>query len=539
MRGTDTMIYDPLEEYDKRLRVLHSEKTGAFFDDLVKRSGVDAEKNRKTVLEYERCRESSKKLRTKRNWLRFLRVLLILTILLIPLVILKLTPKIRALLAEIENADKKAEELLKEAYSQMQPLNSLFTDRDALEIIEQTMPLLSYEPCFSVKQEADMMINYDFGGRESAEQTTLDVLAGHYNDNPFLFENVRVHRMGTEVYHGYKTISWTEHYTDSNGKRRTRVRTQTLHASVSKPKPFYSTQVVLNYCAQGGPELSFTRDATNLDEKNDRQIERYVKRGERKLKRLTDKAVSENKDFVSMSNTDFEVLFDALDRTDEVEFRTLFTPLAQTNMVDLIRSQVGYGDDFKFIKRKRTNKIVTEHSQGRKIKLYPEDYTSYSFDIIKESFNRKNTEYFKAVYFDFAPLWAIPMYQERPVHSLKPIPSYTQQYSVLECEALANMLDKSHVIHPSTKTEAIIKASYISSNGKTDNTKISAYSYDMIPRVDIVRVWGGDGRCHNVSVPWEEYIPLEKHGEFGVCTDDAANGKSVLARRGNLCIFKK
>ena len=135
------MIYDPLEEYDKRLRALHSEKTGAFFDDLVKRSGVDAEKNRKTVLEYERCRESSKKLRTKRNWLRFLRVLLILTILLIPLVILKLTPKIRALLAEIENADKKAEELLKEAYSQMQPLNSLFTDRDALEIIEQTMPL--------------------------------------------------------------------------------------------------------------------------------------------------------------------------------------------------------------------------------------------------------------------------------------------------------------------------------------------------------------------------------------------------------------
>ena len=382
-----------------------------------------------------------------------------------------------------------------------------------------------------------MVINYDFGGRESAEQTTLDVLAGHYNDNPFLFENVRVHRIGTEVYHGYKTISWTEHYTDSNGKRRTRVRTQTLHASVSKPKPFYSTQVVLYYCAQGGPELSFTRDATNLDEKNDRQIERYVKRGERKLKRLTDKAVSENKDFVSMSNTDFEVLFDALDRTDEVEFRTLFTPLAQTNMVDLIRSQVGYGDDFNFIKRKRTNKIVTEHSQGRKIKLYPEDYTSYSFDIIKESFNRKNAEYFKAVYFDFAPLWAIPIYQERPVHSLKPLPDLSQRYSYKECEAMAERVPRGLAVHPATKTEAILKSSYVASSGGADEIAVRAYSYDIAKRVDLVTVLGGDGRMHSVPVPWDEYLPLEHESRFLV-GDRVIEGADVMASHNGLYIYQ-
>ena len=77
--------------------------------------------------------------------------------------------------------------------------------------------------------------------------------------------------------------------------------------------------------------------------------------------------IKENRDFTSMSNTDFEVLFDALDRTDEVQFRTLFTPLAQTNMVSLIRSQTGYGDDFVFVKANRMNFVATDHSQGRDI----------------------------------------------------------------------------------------------------------------------------------------------------------------------------
>ena len=146
-----------------------------------------------------------------------------------------------------------------------------------------------------------MVTNFDFGDRNDIEQSTLDVLAGHYNENPFLFENRLIHRMGTEVYHGYKTIRWTERYRSSDGKWHTRTRTQTLHATVTKPKPFYSTQVVLNYCAQGGPELSFSRDATNLDEKNERQIERYLKRGEKKLKKKTDEAIKNNSDFVSMS----------------------------------------------------------------------------------------------------------------------------------------------------------------------------------------------------------------------------------------------
>lgn len=533
----NSVIYNPLEDYENKFKSLHSENTNSFFEKLVKQSGVDIEKNRQTVKLYNEYRENLRKFKRKLNWLRFFRVLMIITILLIPLVILKTTPKIKQLRTDIEEADKRADELLREANNQMLPLNSLFTSRDALQLIEETIPLISFDEHFSVRQEMDMKTNYDFCEQNENEQSTLDTLAGSYNENPFLFENKFVHTMGTETYHGYKTIHWTESYIDGDGKRKTRTRSQTLHATVTKPKPYYSTQVVLNYCSQGGPELEFSRDASHLEQKSEKQIERYVARGERRLKRKTDKALRENDDFVSMSNSDFEVLFDALDRTDEVQFRTLFTPLAQTNMVSLILSRTGYGDDFNFFKTRRTNRIVSNHSQGRAIKLVPADYASYSFDEIKNNFVCKNEEYFKAVYFDFAPVLAIPVYQERPVHSLKPLPDYSRLYSFKECEVLANSVDYKYVVHPDTKTKAILKPSFVGSDGKADEMCITAYSYDIEKRVDIVSVYGDDGHYHNVSVEWDDYLPLVQNNNFFVSSDEAAQDKNIMARRGSLCIY--
>jgi len=534
----ETMIYSPLEDYENRLRALHEDNTQKFFEELVQKSGVDIAQNRKTVKEYDTQKENLRKLKRKLGWWRFFRVLMCLTVILIPLVIWKMTPAIRKLRQEIQEGDRKTEELLNRAYQQMQPLNDLFTRKDALHLLEKTMPLLRFQDYLSVEQETDMRVNYDFPDFSEAEESTVDVLAGHYNENPFLFENKLIHTMGMETYHGYKTIYWTERYRDSQGKMQTRTRSQTLHATVVKPKPFYNTRVILNYCSQGGPDLSFSRDATHLEQKSDREIERMVKRGEKKLKKKTDKAIKRNEDFQSMSNTDFEVMFDALDRTNEVQFRTLFTPLAQTNMVDLIRSQTGYGDDFNFVKIKRTNRIVTQHSQGRLLNLLPRHYTSHSYDITRENFLGKNREYFKAVYFDFAPLLAIPVYQERPVHSLKPIPDQAQLYALKECEALANLADKSYMVHPNTKTKAILKSTFVHSQNNVDEACVKAYSYDIEPRVDVVPVLGGDGKMHGVPVPWDLYLPLEAENHFCITTDEIAGSRTVLARHNGLCIFE-
>lgn len=535
----DTMIYNPSEEFDSKFKALHLEKTNAYFNELVERSGVDIEANRKTVAEYDSCEATEAKLKKKINLWRFLRVLMIITLILIPLVIIKITPKIRAMREELRTTDDRSNELLASAQKQMTSLNVLFTDLDALTIVESTVPQINFAPYFSAEQEENMRVNYDFPEGGSAEETSIGVLAGEYNGNPFLFEDKLIHKMGLKTYDGYKTIHWTESYRDSNGNYRTRTRSQTLHATVTKPAPFYSAEVMLNYCAQGGPDLCFTRDATHLDRKTDKEIDRYVKRGERKLKKMTDEAIKENRDFVGMSNTDFEVLFDALDRNDEVQFRTLFTPLAQTNMVDLIRSKTGFGDDFNFIKTKRTNKIITKHSRRRDLFPRPSAYVSYSFDIIRENFKKTNEDFFKAVYFDFAPLLAIPIYQERPVHSLKPIPEKPRTYSYGEFEAMANALDKASVVHPSTATPAILKTSFISSEGDLDVIDVHAHTYETLPRVDFVMVLGGDGRMHSVAVPWDEYLPLERTERFTVCPAELAEGLNVRARRGNICICKQ
>lgn len=533
----NSMIFNPVEEFESKYRDLHFERTNNFLDRLVAQSNINIDENRETVRQYYEISQNLEKLRKKFNLYRFLRVLMIITILLIPLVIIKITPIIQKMRSDIEAADIRAQELLDEAYRQMAPLNALFTDRDAMTIIEETIPLISFDDCFSLEKEEDMKLNYDFYTYVDNEQSTIDVLSGQYNENPFLFENKFIHTMGTETYYGEKTISWTETYRDSNGDLRTRTRTETLHAQVVKPKPYYTTQIVLHYGSQGGPELCFTREAAHHEQKSDKAVERFIKKGEKQLKKMTDKAIKNNDDFVSMSNTGFEVLFNALDRNNEVQFRSLFTPLAQTNMVGLMRSQVGFGDDFDFFKANRMNLIVTEHSQDRAMIVTADHYPSFAFDQIKENFISANVAYFKAVYFDFAPIWAIPAYQERPVHSLKPIPEYNQKYSQKECEALVNAIDYRYVVHPDTKTPAILKSSFVRSDGSTDETSVAAYSYDIAQRIDYIPVRGGDGYYHDVPVPWDEYLPLEAFNSLYVTRTDLAGDRNVIASRDGLCIF--
>ncbi len=532
------MIYNPLEEFEGKYKEAHFQNTNEYFENLVRQSGIDIEKNRETVRLYNEHSSDLSILKKKLKRLRVFRVIMCITVLLIPVVILKTTPEIKDIRSKIEEGDKLTDDLLAQANNQMLPLNRLFSVRDALQIIETTIPLISFDAHFPAEKEADMKINYDFYEYSENEQSTFDVLSGSYNENPFLFENKIIHTMGEEEYHGYKTIYWTETYRDADGELITERKSETLEATVTKPKPFYDTQVVLNYCSQCGPDLSFSRDASHLEKKSEKQIKRMVKHGEKKLKKKTDKAIRSNADFVSMSNSEFEVLFDALNRTDEIQFRTLFTPLAQTNMVALILSKLGFGDDFYFIKNRRTNKIISTHSQNRPLNLRPEKYMSYSYDTVKENFIGLNAEFFKAVYFDFAPLWAVPLYQERPVTSLKPIPDNSQMYSVKDYEVLVNSVDRKNLVHPETKTQAILKPNFVSSKDKIDEIFVDSYSYDIKKRVDFVSVFGGDGKFHDVPVEWDEYLPLKARSRFHISAKENAEDKPVIACRNGLCIFK-
>ena len=550
----DQMIFNPLADYEKRLKDAHAANAESLWQELVARSGVSPEENRSAVDRYNAQQKKADDAKKKAGRHKTLRVLAIIGMVaavigavamfvnsmilpgillvlagvgLLLLWLLKLNPLIKNLNEALAQEQAKADALLQICWQQMAPLNALFGSWDGIALLEKTIPKFDFLPSFSKEQEKDMRENFNFPDYDNTEHSIVDTLSGRYNGNPFLFERRRIHQMGMETYHGYKTIRWTERYTDSNGKRRTRTRSQTLHATVTKPKPFYHLETYLHYGAQAGPELSFSRLNKHLEDKSERAIDAMVRKGERKLRKKAEDALESNQNFMGMTNTEFDVLFDALDRDHEVQFRLLFTPLAQTNMVDLLRSETGYGDDFDFFKRLRMNTIVSEHSQNRSFLLDTKTFHSHDFEVIKEKFSQGHGEYFKAIYFDFAPLLAVPVYQERPVHSLDPLPDNSQKYSSWEYEALANAIGPTHLAHPDSKTPAILKAAYAGRNKAAEQVHITAYSYDSLPRVDVVPMLGGDGRMHGVPVHWQEYIPLEASQQMQVSHTDPGDSGSI------------
>ena len=542
----DNMIFNPLEDYEKTYKERHNGHVDALFNELEKKSQINVAENRATVAKYKAQQEKAAGIKKKAGVLKGLRiaafVLMILAVLiavllfvlaailpgigllvfsgaLLAIVLAVLNPKIKNLNQLFEQENAAAQQLFQLCWQQMEPLNNLFQSWDGISLIEKTIPNFDFQPLFSVKQEKDMVDHYNFQSYADEERSVIDTLSGTYNDNPFLYERCLVHEMGTETYHGQKTIYWTETYRDSNGRRQTRRRSQTLHATVTKPKPFYRTETKLYYGAQAGPDLSFNRDNKHLENKSERSIDAMVRKGERKLQKKAEKAMENNQNFMGMTNTEFDILFDALDRDHEVQFRLLFTPLAQTNMVSLLRSITGYGDDFDFYKKRRMNTIVSEHSQQRDLLLQPKAIRSYDYDEVKTKFRDCHNEYFRSIYFDFAPLLALPVYQERPVHSLHPIPENYQRYPVQEYEVLLNAMDSRQLAHPNSRTKVILKAAHASSQGSTDTVRVTAHSYDAIARVDVVPVHVGDGRIHGVPVHWQEYLPLEAHNEVYISTD--------------------
>lgn len=541
------LLLEPLKYYEREGREKHKQNVADFFEDLKARSGVDISQNKKTVENYktvlEQIRKSEKKLFRKKFWRVMLFILAgiglcmaivgivlsaailiavgIVSIALALVLIFGILNKKIKLFSEMLNKQKEeAQALLDVAWQQMAPLNGLFSDRDAIDLIEKTLPELDFDDCYHAERERELKETCGYSPEYDEERSALDTLSGTFKGNPFLFERHLIHQLGNETYHGTLTIRWTETCRDSKGNLSTRTRTQTLHASVVKPKPFYHEDTVLKYFSQGAPDLSFTREGLYHDDKSDKQIEKLIKKGEKNLKKKAEQALQNGGSFTEMANTEFEVLFDALNRDHEVQFRMMFTPLAQNNMVDLMRSEVGYGDDFDFYKAKRMTTIHSDHAQGWKMDASANHYRSYDFEQIQTKFQSFNEQYFKSVFFDFAPLLAVPMYQEKPVKSLEPLKEYKVNYTVNEYETLANRMDQKLFLAEKSGTRAILKARAESRERDTDRVEIKAFSYRTVHRTDFVPVLGGDGRMHPVPVPWIEYIPVSRTSHIDVTKPD-------------------
>ena len=536
------LLLEPLKYYEKTGAPTHKQNVTEHFEKLLKESNVNVEQNRATVKKYKAEMLTVEKLRAKRAQKIALRVLMIVMIVLggialvasiflfsekvlygwiaiavgvvllgvsIPLLVAKINPEIKKVTELVEKHEKKAAGIRIEAAKQTAALNALFQEEDTVRLIEKTLPTLDFEPCFTPETCALLVHHCDWAEENDLQTSVLDTLSGRFEGNPFLYRRTRTHRMGTHVYHGTKVISWTEHYIDKDGRSRTRTRTQTLHASVVKPKPEYSYKNVLFYGCQAAPNLSFSRDPQHVERLTEKTREKKVQKGKKRLEEKSEESVGKGGSFQNMANDEFEVLFGATNRNHEVEFRVLYTPLAQCNTVDLLTSKVGYGDDFHFTKRRRCNIIVSEHGQHWTIDSSPQNYYSFDVDEIRRKFIDFNVRYFKSVFFDFAPLFSVPAYLEEGSYGLGDV-EYPSHCTTYHHEVMANAIGARTLAHSATRTETIFKTQFLSKGKNTDRVQVTAYSYATQERVDFVLVFGGDGRMHSVPVPWIEYIPLTR-----------------------------
>ena len=554
-------IYEPLKAYKSVYKDLHHQNVTEFFDGLVDKSQIDVELNRQTVKKInqktKKHEQIVRKIR-KQNTFRLLLIVLILIMIGVifvsgqmvfqngdygwPLVafiigiiamplsivsIVKMKPQLEHLKIERGRVEEELSDLKDEAWRQMQPLNELFTEDMNKSLFNMTLPLINLDKMFDSKRLEYLVRKFGLDGKPDPNRSTLYVQSGDINGNPFFLANDLVHELGMKTYTGSITIHWTSRRT-VNGKRVTQHHSQVLTASIDRPYPYYDKQTYLVYGNEAAPDLIFSRQDSDAEHMTQKEIDRHVKRKMRTLRRKSRKNVSKGGSYTVLGNSEFEVLFGATNRNNEVQFRLLFTPLAQKQLLELMKDkEVGFGDDFDFIKHKKINVIIPEHL--RRINLNPsvQFFKGYDYDQVREKFISYNNAYFKHVYFTFAPVLAIPLYQQHQPHEYIYEGLYDSYVSFYEHEYIANNMNLNKLKHPLSVTPNILKTSVINSENNCDRIKVIAHGYRTVNRVEYVTRWGRDGRPHRIPIHWTEYIPVEKETEVAVHVMDEEEKKET------------
>lgn len=555
----DYDMTEPLKVYNYFLKEDVHLAAEAYFDGLVLKNNIDPEYNRQLMRELAKYRKKIKTVEKKLNRKKGLRTFTIVSIVLffvaaliclivgimnwsnlwwlifvtlgciaagvgLIIVIAKvINKKIKQINEQLTKLKEKAEEILNEAKQQMEPLNRDYDWNAPAKIFDDAFSLVKFDQYFD--QNKFYYLRNKYGFKENEDNiSTLYVQSGSILGNPFIVERNRVREIRDHTYTGSITIHWTT--VSGSGKNRTvHHHTQTLTASVVKPRPEYFTETWLVYGNEAAPKLSFSRRPCPASSYDEKKLKKYVEEFEKDFDKKIKNAKYDAKPQTMMSNTEFEALFGATNRDNDVEFRLLFTPLAQKNMIDLVKHSP-FGDDFRFIKNKELNYIMSTHMQNADIDTNPDRFRNYDHDAAKKFFVDYVDKYFAAFYFDLAPLMSIPLYQMH--ESFESIFKGTVDPNVtsFESEMIANHFDQDYFKHQDSSTEAILKRTVVKKNGnKGDLINIHAHSYKAIPHTDYITKMGGDGCLHDIPVVWYEYVPLEQVTPLAVQSCHASEKK--------------
>ena len=536
-------VYEPLEKYRDEFKDKFAQLTRDKFKALTATSKVNVAANRKLSKEIHTLESEADNLRTKRGWYIFLAVVSFIGLaiavfygmsegqysqdammwcviggivgLILGIVACCRASKLSEEIAQLESVIAQKKQV---AWDQMFPLNKLYTWDITAKLIQATVPKLEFDPYFSVERLISLQRDYNwtdcFTG--DVDRSMLFAQSGVIKGNPFVVVHFTQMEWGSETYYGYKDIHYYVTETGADGKKHRRRVTETLTASVTKPKPFYYERKMLIYGNEAAPNLTFSRQPSGIDPQN-----AGIFAGIKKhfmAHSIVKHAQNMDESFTMMQNKEFETMFHATDRDHEVEFRVLFTPVAMLQMLALMKDdKVGFGDDFSFYKQNMINVIFAKHLNDAVIETNPKTFKDWDYDRATQTFQSFNETYFKNIYFALAPLLAIPVYQQlRPHHDIWNNPLKRPHSASWEHEAIANFHGEGHFKHPASITQNILKTR-VATNGAGETTiACTAYGYRGVKRYETEHVWGGDGKSHPVRVEWVEYLPVHRTRNFHV-----------------------
>lgn len=543
-------IYDPLTEYINVFRERFKDVAENTFAELATEAKVDIEANRETCRQLYSAEKNLASVNTRIRWWVTWCVLLWLgvvggiiaefamnqghqtwilvavggaVIIGIVHLFMKVHPRLKELKSERKDLSETVDKLRAEAWKQMSQLNRLY-DWDVLtRMMSKTVPRLEFDPYFTTQRLADMEMTYGWDNSFNADRSIVYSHSGLINGNPFVICRTKKMEMGSKTYHGTKTIYWTTRERGADGKSKTVQHSQVLTASVTAPYPGYYEKTRLIYGNTSAPDLIFYRKQSSLAGKEKSLSYKSNLRSLRKKARALT-----NADFAMMTNEEFEVCFDTSNRNNNHQFALLFTPLAQESMLKLLKDkEVGFGDDFDFVKQKMINTIVPSHLQDLNLDLNPDQYLNFDYDKAKEDFYTINARYFRAIYFSLAPLLCVPMYQQiRPQHDIYGH-DMQRQSAFWEHEALANFWGGDHFKHPECVTDCILKTEQQKERNDKSTITVYAHGYRAEQRLTYISKCGGDGRSHNVPVYWNEYLPVTGSGHILMKEDNEFDDNSI------------
>ena len=548
--GIDTSLYlEPLKYYNYFLKDKHQENIDKCLNEFVQKAGFSIEENKETVDAYNKMLTKSlmfeKNIRKKRGFAIFL---LIIGIILCPIIVgifllfyraNKIKPQIAGMEEEKGKIDAEKSRLLNHAKAQTQPLLDLIDDEAALRLAEETAPILDFDERCEPERIQQMVDQFGLVEDEFDNHSTLVVQSGDIVGNPFILTQTYVMDMVPKTYTGTLVIHWTTTVHTEKGTRTVH-HTQTLVAHHTEDEPNYSVQTKLMLASDAAPKLSFDRAPAGLAGRSEREVDRYVQKFERKDEKAAEKAVKKGESYTKMTNSKFEAYLNSRNRNNEIEYRLLFTPLAQKNIVLMFSQDKPYGDDITYYKKGCINTLYSGHSRNMDYSGGNYNYASYDYEVIKKKFTDYNMSFFQGLYYDFLFFLSIPMFQQHtplPYIQSKPCSRNVSSY---ESECLLNKLDAKKFAHPESDTDVILTTKVTNKGKDVDNINVVAHTFKAISKVEYVPTMGGDGRMHPVPVPYYIYEPLERETPMVIYKNAVPKGKEgIIMKYRNLYLANK